>query len=401
MRQSEKTARGTIFSPFQRLNTLLEGEEPGQDVIDLAIGGPRHPMPDFVAGILSEADREYGQYPSIYGMDGLRQAIAEWCERRYPTLQGMVDPDQHILPLCGTREGLFSAIFSAFERRSFDRQPAVLIPNPFYQTYAAAATAIGAELIFLDANEETGYLPDLNALNEDILRRTAVFYLCSPSNPQGAIADKDYLRRVITLARKYDFMLFSDECYSEIYFADPPPGALQIGHELGEGFSNIIAFNSLSKRSNLPGLRSGFVAGDAAFINDFGRFRNVACPQMPLPVQHASRATWRDEDHVIKNRALYAAKLDIADKILGKIPGFVRPQGGFFLWLDVTQSGGGEVISKTLWKECGVRVLPGAYLARESETHNNPGKNYIRIALVQDLPTTEVALKRIVKKVEL
>jgi len=241
---------------------------------------------------------EFGRYPPIRGIPALRQAIADWMGRRYPLLAGQIDPERHVLPLNGSREGLFSAVFPAIARKPSIERPSVLIPNPFYQAYAAAAAASGAAPHFLASTAETGFLPELDAIDEDLLQRTIAFYLCSPSNPQGAVASRSYLARAIALARAHDFLLFADECYSEIYGDVSPPGALEMAHAETGSLANVVVFQSLSKRSGLPGLRSGFVAGDPDFIAAFGRFRNVACPQVPLPIQHVSVAAWSDEKHV-------------------------------------------------------------------------------------------------------
>ena len=231
------------------------------------------------------------------------------------------------------------------------------------------------------------------------MARTCAFYLCSPSNPQGAIASPAYLARAIELAQAYDFMIFADECYSEIYYDEKPPGILQISFEQTGSFDNVLAFNSLSKRSNLPGLRSGFVAGDPDFIEKYAKFRNVSCPQMPLPVQYASAKIWADEAHVIENRVLYAKKMALAEKILKKRFSFKKPGGGFFLWIKMSELGGGEAAVERIWKGCGVKMLPGAFLAKDdlgAQREANPAQNDVRIALVHDLETTREALTRIV-----
>lgn len=387
-----------IVSPFQRLNALLEDIEPAQPVIDLAVGGPRHPMPDFLMRKITEAQAGFGLYPAIKGSDDLRGSIAEWLERRYPAIAGRVDPDAHITTLCGTREGLFSAVFPAVRRRADIKFPAALIPNPFYQTYAAAAHAAGVEPVYLQSDASTGFLPDLKAIPAELLARTVVFFLCSPSNPQGAVAARDYLMRAAELARSHDFMLFADECYSEIYSQDPPPGLLEAAGDPIDGFTKLAIFHSLSKRSNLPGLRVGFCAGDAKFIDALAKFRNVTGPQLPLPIQNAAAAIWRDEAHVEANRALYAEKFAISDEILGQKFGYERPAGGFFLWLDMSRAGGGEEAVKTLWKDCGVRLLPGAYLTRGDAGGDNPGEAYVRLAMVASAEETREALTRIVAR---
>ncbi|MGC2409438.1 MAG: aminotransferase class I/II-fold pyridoxal phosphate-dependent enzyme [Methyloceanibacter sp.] len=385
-----------VASPFARLTELLHGIEPGAPPIDLSLGEPHALIPSFLGPTLQRHVSEFGRYPPIRGIPALRQAIADWLGRRYPRLTGQIDTDTHVLPLNGSREGLFSAIFPALARKGSMAAPVVLIPNPFYPAYAAAAAASGAEPVFLAGSAVTGFLPDLDAVDREVLKRTIALYLCSPSNPQGAVADRGYLATAIALARRFDFMLYADECYSEIYSESPPPGALEVAFATGGTFANVVVFQSLSKRSGLPGLRSGFIAGDPSFIAPFARFRNVACPQMPLPVQHVSVEAWFDEEHVEQGRALYRQNFDIADAVIEGRYGYRRPQGGFFLWLDLGRKGGGETAVKTLWKGCGVKLLPGSYLARDGACGINPGTNHVRIALVHDPKITGEALARIV-----
>jgi N-succinyldiaminopimelate aminotransferase len=385
-----------VASPFSRLAMLLDGIAPGATPIDLSLGEPKALIPPFLGPVLQEHLAEFGRYPPIRGIPALRQAIADWMGRRYPPLAGQIDPERHILPLNGSREGLFSAIFPALARKSSLERPTVLIPNPFYQAYAAAAAASGAAPHLLASGAEAGFLPELGAIDGTLLKRTVAFYLCSPSNPQGAVAARTYLTKAFALARADDFLIFADECYSEIYNDVPPPGALETAHAETGSLANVVAFQSLSKRSGLPGLRSGFVAGDPDFIAAFGRFRNVACPQVPLPVQHVSIAAWSDEAHVEQGRVLYRTNFDLADAILGTRYGYRRPGGAFFLWLNLANFDGGEGAATTLWKDCGVKVLPGAYLARAEPNGDNPGRDYVRVALVHDADTTREALKRIV-----
>lgn len=385
-----------VASPFTRLAELLRGIEPGLPAIDMALGEPRAMIPAFLGPAFERTLHLFGRYPPIKGTPELREAIAGFLGRRYPSLEGKVDAESHILPLNGSREGLFSAIFPALARKDGIERPAVLIPNPFYQAYAAAAAASGAEPVFLDSGAELGFLPDLGVIDPATLKRTVALYLCSPSNPQGAVASRAYLAKAIALAREFDFMLFADECYSEIYSGEPPSGALETAHAADGSFANVVSFQSLSKRSGLPGLRSGFIAGDPAFLAPYFRFRNVACPQVPLPIQHASAQAWSDEEHVREGRALYSANFDAADRILQGRYGYRRPGGGFFLWLDMGAHGGGEAATKTLWKGCGVRLLPGSYLARIGPSGANPGQNHVRIALVHGPETTGEALARIV-----
>ena len=384
-----------IASPFTRLAQLLEGIEPGASPIDLSLGEPRALLPAFLGPILEKHLAEFGRYPPIRGIAPLREAIVDWIGRRYPSLDGRIDAESGVLPLNGSREGLFSSIFPALARKPVQR-PAVLIPNPFYPVYAAAAAAAGVEPVFLAASEATGFLPDLQRIDAAVLERTVAFYLCSPSNPEGAVADHDYLAAAVALARRFDVMLFADECYSEIYSADPPPGALETGFAMDGTLANVVSFQSLSKRSGLPGLRSGFLAGDPSFIARLARFRNVACPQVPLPIQHASAALWLDETHVDEGRAAYRRNLDIADSLLAGKYGYRRPKGGLFLWLDMTAHGGGEAAAKTLWKGVGVKILPGSFLGRPGACGANPGLNHVRMALVHDARATGEASARIV-----
>jgi aspartate/methionine/tyrosine aminotransferase len=391
-------ADGTILSPFSRLRHLLDGVAPGHaKPIDLTLGEPRETMPPFIGAKIREAEAEYARYPAMRGTDELRGAIADWIGRRYGLPQ-VVDAGREILPCNGSREGLFFAAFAAAGRKTVEGRPAVLMCNPFYQAYLGAALAIGSEPVFLNATEATGHLPDLDEIAGDaaLLARTSCFYLCSPANPQGAIASAPYIARALELARAHDFMLFLDECYSEIYSEAPPAGGLEVAARTPQRFRNIVVFNSLSKRSNLPGLRSGFAAGDGDFLSILFEVRNLVGPQVPVPTQHASAAAWSDEAHVAANREAYQRKFDVADDVLQGRFGYRRPGGGFFLWLDMSHIGGGAHAAVTLWKRFGVRVLPGAYLAQEGRDGTNPGANYVRLALVHDTATIREALERFV-----
>lgn len=396
----EALASGAIISPFTRLRQLLDGIAPGHErPIDLTLGEPRETMPPFIADKIREAEALFAKYPPIKGSEDLRASIAEWLARRYG-LQGdvAVDPAREVLPVNGSREGLYFAALPAVGRKRVVGRPAILICNPYYQAYIGAALATGAEPIFLDATAQTGHLPDLDEIASDtvLLDRTVAFYLCSPANPQGAVASRDYVLRALELARAHDFMLFFDECYSELYNREPPVGGLEVAAATPERFSNIVVFNSLSKRSNLPGLRSGFCAGDAAFIETLAEVRNLVGPTMPGPIQHASAAAWREEQHVCANRLAYRAKFDVCDEMLAGRYGYQRPGGGFFLWLDLSHFGGGVEATVTLWKRSGVRVIPGAYLAQPGRDGNNPGADYVRVALVADTASIRDALGRIV-----
>ena len=385
----------SIHSPFAALRRALNGIEPGKDPIDLTIGAPKHTPPPWVAAKLTEAIDTIGTYPAIQGTDALCRAILTWAENRYSPLKGRLTPEAY-LPLNGSREGLFYAAFIAKARRPDIKHPLILLPNPYYQVYSAAAEAAGSTPQFLNTSSETGFLPNLEHLTPEILERTIAFYLCSPSNPEGAVASPAYLKAAIALARQYDFMLFSDECYSEIYDQTPPTSALEVAIESQSPLQNVCAFNSLSKRSNVPGLRSGFVLGDPKFMEDFRRFRNVAAPQIPGPVQHASAHLWADETHVRANRELYREKFQLAEDILGTAFSCQKPTAGFFLWLNFSKNGGGINAVTTLWKECGVKLLPGTFLARPDQHGQNPAADYARLALVSTPEQTKEALERII-----
>ena len=391
-------------SPFPRLNALIEGIEPGKPPLIMSLGEPQHPFPGFVMEEISRNAALFGKYPPIIGTPDFRNAAASWLGRRFGIADAIgtgraLDPETQILPVNGTREALFNIAQVATPPEKAGRRPTILMPNPFYQCYAAAALAAGAEPVYIAATRETGFMPDFEALPEELLARTAMIYFCSPANPQGAVASLDYLKRLIALARRHSITLAIDECYADIYDREPPAGALEaaLAMEAGEGdpFANIIVFHSLSKRSSLPGLRSGFCAGEARLMQRFRNFRNIASPQVPLPLMAASAACWNDDAHAAANRDLYRAKIDAAERVLGNRFGFYRPPGGFFLWLDV---GDGERAARDLWAKGGVKVLPGAYLSREDSPYGpggNPGKAYIRVALVDGQAETEEALARI------
>src|SRR5438270_628751 len=380
-------------SPFVRLRELLVDERPGKPPISLAVGEPQHPLPSFVGPVLAAHIEEFGRYPMNKGLDEMCEAAASWLGRRFE-LPRPLDPAAEALVLNGSREGLFLAAIAA-ERFVGERRgvPAMLIPNPFYAAYAAGAVTAGCEPVYLPAVATTGFLPDLDALSEELLARTVAFFIASPANPQGAVADLAYLSRIVGLARRFGFLVFSDECYSEIYTRNAPAGVLEVA---GPDFANVVEFQSLSKRSNLPGLRIGFAAGDRRFLARFLELRNVAAPQVPMPAQRVAIAAYADETHVAQNRRLYAEKFDLADQIIGGRYGYRRPGGGFFLWLDVSAHGSDEAVTLRLWREAGLRVVPGRYLAREQPDGSNPGLGYVRVALVQDRDTTAEALHRLV-----
>ncbi len=381
-------------SPFVRLHELLADIKPGKPAINLSVGEPQHPIPPFVGPVLQAHLNDFGRYPANKGTERFRKAAAAWLDRRYQ-LSRPVDPEAEVIVLNGTREGLFLGAVAA-KRYVPPRagKPAILIPNPFYAAYSAGAAAAECEPVYLPATRATGFLPDLDAISDELLARTAAVYLASPSNPQGAVADIAYLNRLVGLARRHGFLIFADECYCEIYLnGQPPRGMLEAS---APDFANVVVFHSLSKRSNLPGLRIGFAAGDRKFLARYVELRNIAAPQVPVPSQEVAVAAYGDEAHVDRNRELYVAKFDLADQILGNRYGYRRPAGGFFLWLDVSTLGGDEAVTTRLWREGGLRVIPGHYLARDGSDGKNPGTGYIRVALVQDKETTAEALHRLV-----
>jgi N-succinyldiaminopimelate aminotransferase len=388
---------------FPRLARLLAPLDPppGLAPIDLSIGSPMHPTPKLLTDTLAEHGHLWNRYPPVLGTAAFRAAAAGWLGRRYGLPEGSLDPERHLLAVAGTKEALFLVAQAIMPDRLADdgacERPAVLMPNPFYIVYQGGAVMAGAEAVMLPVTADTGYLPELDRLGPALLARTVAFYLCSPTNPQGAAASLDYLARALELARRHDFLLIVDECYAELYTREPPAGALQAALRLGGGFDRLMVFHSLSKRSSAAGLRSGFVAGDPALIAGFARLRNYAAAVQPLPVLAAATALWQDEAHVEANRTLYRQKFDLAEQRLGGRFGYYRPDGGFFLWLTV---GDGEAAARRLWTEAALKVLPGAYLARPDEQGRNPGDAAIRVALVHDLATTEVALRRIAETLE-
>ncbi|WP_296419596.1 aminotransferase class I/II-fold pyridoxal phosphate-dependent enzyme [Pseudooctadecabacter sp.] len=359
---------------WPRLRALLDVHEPGGDPINMTIGEPQHAFPDFVADVLAKSVGEFNKYPVNEGAPELLAAICGWITRRYSI---DVTPDR-VMALNGTREGLYNAAMALAPETKKGQKPVVLLPNPFYQVYAIAALSVNADPVLVPATAETGHLPDYASLPDDVLDRTTICYICSPANPQGAVADKAYWADLIRLAEKHDFKIFADECYSEIYRDTPPTGALEAVVDTGCDPERVVVFHSLSKRSNLAGLRSGFVASGPKNIKEMRQLRSYAGAPLPMPLQRVAAAVWNDEDHVVENRRLYAEKFDDADRIFEGVNSYSSPEAGFFLWLPVED---GEAASLKLWREDGVRVLPGAYLSRPIDGVD-PGQGYIRVALV-------------------
>jgi aspartate/methionine/tyrosine aminotransferase len=386
-------------SSFRRLAQLIEGIEPesfpGKAPVIMTVGEPQDAPPSFVSEIVQKHARDFGRYPPLAGNAAFRAACAGWLTRRFKLPKSALDPETNILPLSGSREGLFFSVFPLVPESKNGGRPVVLIPNPFYSVYPAGTVAAGAEPYYVPTSVKTGFLPDFDSVPEDVLRRTIAAFYCSPSNPEGACATAAQWRRVFQLADQYDFTVFADECYCELYDETPPIGALSVRLAMGRGLERVMSFHSLSKRSSAPGLRSGFVAGPADAIATLTAFRNTSAPQMPLPILEASSACWSDESHVEQARALYRERFAIAKRILGNTPGFRIPEGGFYLWLDV---GNGAEFARELWRKKGVKVMPGAYMAVEGtsgDPASNPGHRYVRIALVHDSLTIQAALERV------
>jgi succinyldiaminopimelate transaminase len=382
--------------PFARLNALIADlPAPAQPII-MSVGEPQGPVPQFARDVVSRDLALANKYPPNQGTPDLCAAIVAWLQRRYGIADGILDPARHVLPLAGSKEGVYAIGTVAVPPSKNGAQPVVMIPNPFYQVYLGAAVLSGGAPMFMNAHAGNGFLPDFDSVPADVWRRTSLVYLCSPGNPQGAMAKLPYLQKLIDQCRRHDAVLAIDECYAEIYNDAAPAGGLQAALAMDETagrnpFASVVVFHSLSKRSNAAGLRSGFVAGDPRIVAMMLRWKTYGGMQIPLPIQNASAALWRDEAHVETIRGQYQTKFRLAKSILHNKGGYFTPDGGFFLWLDV---GDGEKATRRLWAEGGIKVLPGGYLARETDSVN-PGDRYIRVALVQDIETTRTALTRI------
>jgi N-succinyldiaminopimelate aminotransferase len=370
--------------PFERLAVLKQPLQPPAHLphIPLSIGEPRHTPPAFVLDTLRAHLDELGSYPTTRGLPELRHAAARWAERRFGMPAGSVDGDAHVLPVAGTREALFAFAQAVVDARGPVQPPLVLMPNPGYQIYEGAALLAGAEPHYLDTTAANGFLPDLAAVPAAVWKRCQLLYLCSPANPVGTVMSIDYLQQALHLAGQHDFIIASDECYADLFDDEsrPPASLLGAAHAMGNtGFRRCMTFHSLSKRSSLPGLRSGFVGGDATLIKPFLLYRTYHGCAMPVPTQKASVAAWNDDAHVVANRALYRRKFDRVLPILAPVVETLRPAGGFYLWLNV--GGDDEAFTAGLFAEQNITVVPGSYLARDS-SQGNPGKGYVRISLV-------------------
>jgi len=386
--------------PFKRLNALLEGIEPSRSPLFMQIGEPQNAVPDLVAPAVAANEALLGKYPPQNGAPSYLDAVARWIETRYRLPQGSIDAQKQVTALCGTREGLFQAALMAILRKkdriSGNATPAVLVPNPMYHVYFGGAVIGEAEPILVNCVAANDFVPDYESLDPATLDRTAICYLCTPGNPTGTVTPKETISRMLALARKHDFILALDECYSEIWFDAPPAGGFDLVAD-GEGIDNLIVFNSLSKRSGSPGLRCGFAAGDPALIEPLTLLRSYGGAQVPGTLMAAGEALWRDEAHSRANRARYHDLVTIADDTLAGLPGYWKPKAGFFLWLETAPTlGDGETAAKRLWQEAGVKVLPGRYMSRPDPTTDaSPGDGFIRIALVHDRETVRDAMARV------
>jgi N-succinyldiaminopimelate aminotransferase len=381
--------------PFEKLAALKAGATPPADrpAITLAVGEPQHSAPQLVVEELIAHLHGLSAYPATKGTQALREAIARWLNRRYTLPPGALDPERHVLPVNGTREALFSFAQAIVDRRN---QPLVMMPNPFYQIYEGAALLAGAEPWYLNTLPDSGFLPAFDGVPAQVWERTQLVYLCSPGNPTGAVMDNRSLRQLIELADRYGFVIAADECYAEIYPVDgpPPTGLLAAAAAMGRNdFKSCVVFHSLSKRSNVPGLRSGFVAGDAEIIKQFLRYRTYHGSAMPPPTQAASVAAWQDEHHVRENRVLYDAKFKAVLAILQPVMEVAAPAAGFYLWPYVHFDD--QQFARRLYAEQNVTVLPGSYLSRSDHHGINPGQNRVRIALVPSLEECVDAAQRI------
>jgi N-succinyldiaminopimelate aminotransferase len=383
--------------PFERLALLKQGLVPPAQLshIPLSIGEPRHAPPEFVVHRLKESLGELGSYPATKGLPELRTAAARWLERRFALNADAVDGETQVLPVTGTREALFAFVQAVVDARRPGPAPIVAMPNPGYQIYEGAALLAGAEPHYMNTTAATGFLPDLAAVPVEVWRRCQLLFLCSPANPVGAVMELAFLQRALQLAEQHDFIIASDECYADLFDDEsaPPPSLLSAAQAMGNhAFRRCMSFHSLSKRSSLPGLRSGLVAGDAALIRSFLLYRTYHGCAMPIPTQRASITAWSEDGHVAANRALYRRKYDAVVPLLQPVVETLRPAGGFYLWLPV--GGDDEAFTADLFAAQHITVVPGSYLARAT-TNGNPGAGYVRISLVAPLEECVQAAGRI------
>ena len=385
--------------PFERIAQLKAGISPPKDLplISLAIGEPKHSCPDFITKKITQNLHQFEQYPLTKGMLKLREVISTWLEQRFSLNDHSIDPESNVLPVNGTREALFAFAQCVVDRT---KKAKVVMPNPFYQIYEGAAILAGAEPVYLPCLEKTSYNPDYSVVPSSVWEDCQLLYLCTPGNPTGGVLELAQLKEILELAEKYDFIVASDECYSELYLdeSQPPAGLLQAAADMGnDRYKRCVVFHSLSKRSNAPGMRSGFVAGDADILKQFLLYRTYHGCAMSLPVQQASIAAWSDEQHVRENRQQYRQKFDAVLDILSPIMNVTRPTASFYLWPETCVDD--EVFTQEIYHQKHVNVIPGSYLSRTVDGVN-PGKNRVRLALVASVEECTQAALRIKAYIE-
>lgn len=376
--------------PFEKLNQLFADiQTPDLPLIALSIGEPKHPAPEFIKQAISENFHHLSTYPSSKGLPELRQSIANWLTNRFHLQK--IDAETQILPVSGTREALFSFVQTVIER---EKQPYVVMPNPFYQIYEGATLLAGAKPYFYNCTAENGYLGDVEQIPNEVWQQTQLLFLCTPNNPTGAVLNKQQLQKIIRLSDEYGFTIVSDECYSELWFDTPPTGLLEACADMGRhDYKNCVVFHSLSKRSNVPGMRSGFVAGDANLLKPYLLYRTYHGAAMPVQHQLASILAWNDEQHVEQNRVQYRAKFALFQQELGHLLSLQKPDAGFYYWLSVDDD---EKFARMLMEKAHIKVLAGRYLSRDT-AQGNPGQNHVRMALVADLAECEQVVERLKK----
>ena len=387
--------------PFEKLKELVKDVTPNPALapISFGIGEPKHATPALIQRAMADALAGLANYPTTAGSLALRTSIAEWIQRRYGLPK--IDPATEVLPVTGTREALFA--FGQVVIDSTRPDPLVLCPNPFYQIYEGAALLGGARPYFANSDPARNFAPDFDSVPEDIWARVQLVYLCTPGNPSGSVLTLEDWKKLFELSDRYGFVIASDECYSEIYFDEDrkPLGGLEAAHRLGRGFERLVMFSSLSKRSNVPGMRSGFVAGDAELLKTFLLYRTYHGSAMSPVVQSASIAAWNDETHVLENRALYRTKFAQVTPMLAEVIDVALPDAGFYLWANVARTGFDDAtFTRELLAEQNVAMLPGSYVARDVEVNGtvvNPGRNYVRIALVANVEECLEGARRIVE----
>lgn len=377
--------------PFAKMATLLDGitPNPAYTPIKLGIGEPQHTPPQFVLDVIKDNLAKIQNYPTTNGLPELRQAIADWLQRRFHVKA--MNADTQVLPVMGTREALFSFVQAAFDRDNA-KKPYVVMPNPFYQIYEGATLLAGGQPYFVNCTADNNFVGDYDSVPSEVWEKTQLVFVCSPNNPTGSVMNFEQWQKLVTLSDKYGFILASDECYSELYFDEPLIGLLEVCTRLGrDNFKNCVVFHSLSKRSNLPGMRSGFVAGDADLLKPYALYRTYQGCAMPIHHQLASIAAWQDEQHVEENRKLYRQKFDLwLNKLGDKLP-LRRPDAGFYFWLPVKDD---EAFVKTIYEQLNIHALAGRYLSRDT-ANGNAGKNFVRMALVADIEQSEEAIERL------